>query len=429
MLVLAANLRLQGTDPGERVILWGSNSPQWVTAFFATLKNGSIAVPFDTRANLEFLDKVIETTRPGVIIAGHSQLRDLPAKYGIPVIEMERISMNHSGAPEHDTQAFPDNPAEIVFTSGTTGRPKGVVLTHRNILSNIDSVRQIISLSVQNRLLSTLPLSHMFEMTAGLLVPMAEGASVIYLDTLKPANLLKAMREEKITCMAVAPRVLQIFKEGIEKEITKAGKKRQWDLLNRLSPYLPMSMRRIVSGSLHQKMGGHFDFFVCGGAALDPNLAGAWENLGIKVIQGYGMTEASPVVSCDSMYDRNHKFVGKPIPGVEVKIAPDGEILVRDPNIMAGYWNNPEATAEALEDSWYRTGDLGIFQNGRVKLLHGRKKDMIPRSDGSNLYPEDVEAILRQEGAPMQLFFADRRTAGRRYMRFCLRRKAWIRKL
>lgn len=401
---LASQLQSQGVGPGERVVLWGANSPQWVTSYFAILKSGAIVVPFDVRATTNFLGKVAEATQPRLIIAGTPQIDDLPLSYGIPVLEMNRANITQSNQNQPEISVLPQNPAEIVFTSGTTGNPKGAVLTHRNILTNIQAIQEVIKIKPEYKLLSILPLSHMFEMTAGLLVPLAERASVIYTDTLTPNNLLKSMQEERITCMAVVPQVLQLFQKGIEQEVIKKGKKREWDLLNQVSQFIPMGMRRILFSSLHKRMGGQLDFFVCGGAALDSALAASWENLGIKVIQGYGMTEASPVVTCDTMSDRNHQYVGRPLPGVSVKIAYDKEILVKGPNVMSGYWNNPSATAAVLEDGWYHTGDLGSLDQGRLKL-HGRKKDMIVLPDGSNVYPEDVEWVLKQQGIPDAVVF------------------------
>ncbi|MBI2338732.1 AMP-binding protein [Candidatus Daviesbacteria bacterium] len=397
-LGVAAYFESQGIRPGDRVILWGQNCPEWVIAHFAALRMGGITVPFDVRAKSDFLGRVIEATKPRSIIAGASQIKELPADCGIPVIAMERISTLTTEPATYplNFRAKADDPAEIVFTSGTTGNPKGAVLTHQNILANIEAIQKVVRIKPEDKLLSILPLSHMFEMTAGLLVPVAEGAGVVYTDTLTPATLLRAIHDEQITCMATVPQVLQLFKRSIEQEVAKQGKQSQWDFFNRISRHLPLSMRRILFSSLHRKMGGHFDFFVCGGAPLDPSLAASWENVGIKVVQGYGMTEASPVVTCDSISDRNHHYVGRPLPGVEVKIADDGEILVKGPNIMSGYWNNPSATAEVLDkDRWYYTGDLGSLENNRLKL-HGRKKDMIVLPDGSNVYPEDVESVLKQ---------------------------------
>lgn len=410
---LTSLLQSKGIAQGDRVILWGPNSPHWVTAYFASLRASAIVVPFDiNNTDTGFLDRIIETTKPRLIIAGADQKNMLPFNNSVPVLEMDHVDRipGSNGSPK-ETESYPDDLAEIVFTSGTTGNPKGVMLTHRNILSNIEAVQDVITITPKHKLLSILPLSHMFETTGGLLVPIASGATIVYTDTLKPASLMQAIHDEQITCMAVVPQVLQLFKTGIEQEIKKQHRETLWNYSNRVSPYLPMSIRRILFSSLHKKMGGRFDFFVCGGAGLDPKLANAWENLGIKIIQGYGMTEAAPIVTCDSMTDRNHGYVGRPIPGVDVRITPDGEILVKGPNVMPGYWKNPAATAEVLKDGWYRTGDLGTLEGGRLRL-HGRTLERIVLPNGLNVYPADVELVLKQQGIRDAIVFGRKNHKG-----------------
>lgn len=406
-LRLTSKLHEQGIKPSERVILWGPNNPQWVMSYFGILRTGAVVVPFDINAEISFLDKIITATDPRLIIAGDLQKDKLPADVYVPVMEMSQVDKLPESKTLKDIRISPEDLAEIVFTSGTTGKPKGVMLSHGNILANIEAVRKVITITPEHKLLSILPLSHMFEMTGGLLVPMASKASIVYPETITPSTLFQAIHDEEITCMAVVPQVLQLFKKGIEQEVTKQGKKEQWDLLHKISPHLPIGIRRILFSSLHKKMGGKFDFFVCGGAHLDPNLARCWENLGIKVVQGYGMTEASPIVTCDSLSERKHNFVGKPIPGVDVEIARDGEILVRGSNIMNGYWKDSKATAEVMEHDWYHTGDLGILESGRLKLL-GRKKYMIVLSNGLNVYPEDIEMALKQQGIKDVIVFSQK---------------------
>lgn len=404
-LRLSSWLRHHDIQPGDRIMLWGSNSPQWVISYFACLRAGATVVPFDVNRESSFLSRVIGATQPRFIIAGEAQRNSLPADNAVPIFDMEQAD-KISGEDDNQTRATSsaDDPAEIVFTSGTTGNPKGVVLTHGNILTNIESIQKVVPIKPYYRLLSILPLSHMFETTVGLLVPMASGASVVYAETLQPANILQVMRAERITCMAVVPQALQLFKRGIEQQVAKIGKERQFHFMNNLSPYLPESVRRVMFRSIHERMGGQFEFFVCGGARLDPAVGNFWENLGIKVLQGYGMTEASPVVSCDSMSDRDHQYVGRPLPGVDVRIADDNEVLVRGLNVMRGYWNNQSATREALRGGWYHTGDLGALSKGRLRLL-GRKGDMIVLSNGLNVYPEDIEQVLVQEGIQEAVVF------------------------
>ena len=197
--------------------------------------------------------------------------------------------------------------------------------------------------------------------------------------------------------MACVPQVLQLFMAGVEREVARKGQEHRWRLAHRVATLLPFGLRRHLFQELHQRLGGRFQFFVCGGAHLDPELASKWERVGIKVLQGYGMTEAAPVVTCDSLTDRDPHCVGRPVPGVKVKLAVDGEVMVRGPNLMSGYWDDPAATESAFEDGWYRTGDIGsMTSQGRLKLI-GRKKNIIVLANGMNVYPEDVEELLKSD--------------------------------
>ncbi len=394
----------QGIKQGDRIMLWGSNSPEWVIAYFGALKSGAAVVPFDVNRDPEFLSKVVQSTNPRFIIAGEAQRKTVPENNAVPIINIEGVSrvpevVNYKTALDVSRSDI----AEIVFTSGTTGNPKGVVLNHGNILSNVEAIQKVVEIKPDYKLLSILPLSHMFETTVGLLTPINSGAGITYIDTLQPSSILTAMQDERITCMAVVPEALKLFKKGIEQYVTKSGKEREFNFMRRLSPKLPELLRRIMFKTVQEKMGGNFEFFVCGGARLDPLVADFWEDLGIKVLQGYGMTEASPVVSCDTMEERDHRYVGYPLPGVEVKITEDGEVLVKGANVMQGYFNNKAATERVLEGEWYHTGDLGSMDEGKLKLV-GRKGNMIVLSNGLNVYPEDIEEILSQQNAESVVF-------------------------
>jgi long-chain acyl-CoA synthetase len=202
------------------------------------------------------------------------------------------------------------------------------------------------------------------------------------------------MKTHRITNMSCVPQVLQLFREGIEREIRKQGKQAAFERLHRIARRLPMRARRLLFRSLHERMGGSFEFFASGGAYLDPDLALWWEALGVKVLQGYGMTEAAPIVACHWVNKRNPRSVGKPAPGVDMRIADDGEVLVRGDNLSPGYWQNPAATEEAFVDGWYHTGDLGTFDASGWLYLRGRKKNIIVLANGMNVYPEDVEHAL-----------------------------------
>jgi long-chain acyl-CoA synthetase len=392
----AGRLTAQGISRRDRVMLWGANRPQWGAAFFALLRLGAVVVPLDLRSASDFVQKVAQKTRPRAMLVDRefSQGLNLEVVPRILIDDLTATGPAESGSMlQHE--GGPDDLVEIVFTSGTTGEPKGVMITNRNLLANVHAMDLIVHLQPGNRLISLLPLSHLFEQTVGLMDVLGSGACSVYLQSMKPDRILEAIREERATMMLVVPQVLDLFLQGIEREVRRAGKHKQWQLLHRLAARLPFVLRRHLFRPLHQKLGGRFEFFVTGGAPLDPELGRVWENLGIKILQGYGTTEAAPGVSATRLDDRSIETVGWPIEGIELRIAADGEVLIRGPQVTPGYWEDPDATAAAFEDGWYKTGDLGeLDQRGRLRL-RGRKKSMIVLANGQNVYPEDVETILR----------------------------------
>jgi long-chain acyl-CoA synthetase len=238
----------------------------------------------------------------------------------------------------------------------------------------------------------------MFEQTTGLFTPLSGGASIAYIATLRPDVIFGAMQSRGITNMSCVPQVLQLFRDGILREVRKQRKLATFERLHKVAARLPFALRKQLFRPVHQRLGGNFEFFAVGGGFLDPQLAEWWEALGVKVVQGYGMTEAAPIVACHWLNNRNARSVGKPVPGLNMRIEDNGEILVQGPNLSPGYWQNPAATAEAFVDGWYRTGDLGQFDAHGWLYLRGRIKNMIVLANGMNVYPEDVEhALLADE--------------------------------
>ncbi|MBO0790984.1 MAG: AMP-binding protein, partial [Ktedonobacteraceae bacterium] len=278
--------------------------------------------------------------------------------------------------------------AELVFTSGTTGQPKGVMLSHRNIVANAISAVEVVKISAADRALSILPLSHMFELTIEIAL-IYRGSSVVYARTLAPDTLLKLLSSQGVTCMVLVPQALQLFLNGIEREVRRQKREKQWEWLQRLAPRLPFGLRRYLFGAVHKRFGGRFRLFVSGGAYLPPVLGQRWENMGFRVLQGYGATECAPIVSVIPYDDKrpNLESVGKPLPGVQVRIAGDKEIEVNGPNVALGYWKDPDATAAVFKDGWYSTGDLGYLDEKHNLYIKGRKKNLIVLANGMNVYP------------------------------------------
>jgi len=234
----------------------------------------------------------------------------------------------------------------------------------------------------------------MYEQMGGLFVTLYNGASVTYPTSRQPTVLSRTMRERKITIMLLVPQGLELFMNGIEREVARQGKQALWNRLLQIAERLPFPLRRRLFRRVHKQFGGKLDFVVSGGAALDADLARKWELLGVKIVQGYGTTEASPVISNHTIEGRRHDSTGRPLPNVEVRISSAGEILARGENITPGYWRAPEETAKVFDGDWYKTGDLGYFDDEGFLHIQGRMKDMIVLPSGQNVFPEDVQAVL-----------------------------------
>jgi long-chain acyl-CoA synthetase len=388
---------LQGTGlkKGDRVLIWGVNRPEYCIAFLAALRLGVILVPLDVNSLSEFAEKIAERTRASAAIVSQQTLARAQS-LGLPLHEMERlIDLARECAPLAKAALAADDLAEVVFTSGTTGDPKGVMLSHGNILSNAIAATQIFPIGPKQRLLSFIPLSHMFEQLGGFFALLIAGASVVYPTSRQPAVVRRTFKERRVSMVLMTPAAVKSLMLAIERSAEAQGKKELFQKLRGLARRLPISLRRLVFFSVHRQFGGRFRYIISGGAALDPALGESWRELGVDVIQGYGTTECSPGLTFNRVELNRLGSVGTPLPGVEVKVASDGEVLARGPNVFKGYWENEEATRAVVDtDSWYHTGDLGEFDKDGFLWLRGRKKDMIVLADGTNVYPEDIENML-----------------------------------
>ena len=391
---VATLLQLRGLSKGDQAILWGPNSPHWVLAFFGCLRAGIVLIPLDLRSAPDYVSRVISRTEPKLAFTSRFTPKG-DVDLGVPEISFEELELAIADLPTPDPVPIqPDDLAEIMFTSGTTGDPKGVMLTHRNLTANIEGISQYIAVDSSSRLLSILPLSHMYEQMGGLFFTLHSGASVTYPTSRQPTVLSRTMRERKITTMLMVPQALELLMNGIEREVIRQGKERLWKKLLKVAERTPFGLRRHLFRTVHKQFGGKLDLIVSGGAPLDRDLGRKWEMLGIKVLQGYGATEASPVISNHTMDERRPDSTGRPLPNVQVKISEQGEILVKGDNITPGYYNAPEETAKAFEDGWYKTGDLGYFDKDGFLHIQGRVKDMIVLSSGQNVFPQDIQTVL-----------------------------------
>ncbi|MGB4862580.1 MAG: AMP-binding protein [Tepidiformaceae bacterium] len=379
---------------GDRIVIWAPNQPDWVAAMFGSFLAGAVVVPLDVRSTPDFVERVIGQTEPVLAFTGKAQAEAL-RELEIPAFPFETLNLPVDGKVVPAPTA-PGDLAEIIYTSGTTGDPKGVMLTHENIVANVRSGVAVLPIDRNTRMLSLLPLSHMFEQIGGCFASVHVGAAVCYPSSRQPAALSRTMQEWKPTFIMGVPQVLTLLMNGIEREAAAQGRLGLLNRLRKLATPMPQNIRRMMFRTVLARFGGKLDMIASGGAAIDPEVQLKWEQMGVAVVEGYGATECSPVVTINPRNDRRVRSVGKPLPGQQVRIAEDGEVLTRGKNVFGGYWKNEAATAAVFDGEWYKTGDLGYIEEGYL-YLKGRKKDLIVLSDGQNVYPEDIEEVLRHQ--------------------------------
>ncbi len=400
-----------GLRPGDRLLLWGNNSVEWVAAFFGCILRGIVAVPLDAAGSLEFARQVVAEVKPRLMVGDLALLQQLS-----PGIATLGFAGFPSSLPAPDYLPLPglsrDTPLQIIFTSGTTGEPKGIVHTQGNVLASLDPLEQEIGKYLRYerfvhplRILHTLPLSHVFGQFMGLWVPPLLAAEVHYEDRLQAPRLTTLMREERISVLAAVPRVLDLLRAYMEAEfpglaqgVVAAGGesigKRWWRFR-----------------AVHRRLGLKFWAFVSGGATLPADLESFWTTAGFALIQGYGMTETTALVTLNHPFKIARGSIGKPLAGREVRIGADGEILVRGASIAAQVWRDGELQPRG--EDWLATGDLATQNAAGELVFAGRKSDVIVTSAGLNIHPQDLEAVLRgQPGLRDSLIVAYDSAAG-----------------
>jgi long-chain acyl-CoA synthetase len=406
--VAAWRLRALDLEPGDRILTWSPSTPELPAAYFGAMHARLVIVPLDLRMAPDAIDTIVRASGARHLILGTG--RDAPDPGSAGLADFPTTTVDALAAePADDDPSFPpdwearqaswkrptaDEVFELVFTSGTTGTPKGVMLAHDNVIASIESFHRIVP-PMEHRIVSLLPLSHLLEQAVALFYALDVGADVLYVRSRNPRVIFDALRDHRVTSMVVVPQILDLFWSAIEREIAKQGRTATVDRLRTIARRLPFAIRRLLFRSVHKQLGGHFRLFLSSGAFLPPALHQAWEDLGVTVLQGYGTTETG-TGACGTLDDHEPGTVGRVPDGIEMRIAPDGEIQFRGRSVFKGYWNAPELTAQAFtDDGWYRTGDLGRYDDEGRLILSGRIKDMIVLPNGFNVYPEDIENALR----------------------------------
>lgn len=397
----ARELDARGIAKGERVMLWGPNSAQWVAAFLGCASRGVIAVPMDDAATQDFASRVARQVDAKLLVASGSHAGAI----ALPTLFLEDLPQalsHHLLQAPTPIESGPQDTVEIVFTSGTTAEPKGVVITHGNILANVAPLETEIRKYLRYErwvhpvgFLNLLPLSHVFGQFLGIFIPQLMGGTVVFEHTLKPAEIVAAVRRERISVIVSVPRVLQSLKEKVERDVKAGGWPEKFTKMFRHAKGKKFLRRAWIFRRVHRTFGLKFWAFISGGAALDGATEEFWGRLGFAVIQGYGLTETTSLISVNHPFRLGKGSIGKVMPGREVKLGPEGEILVRGGGVASGYWGSEQPVTE--HEGWYATGDIGALDAEGNLYFKGRKKDVIVTPAGMNVYPEDLEAALRRQ--------------------------------
>jgi len=426
---LGAWLQSQGIPAGARCAILATNSPRWVAAYLAVMAAGGVAVPLDTAFKAEQVAKLLKDCRASMLFvdAAHLELGkaawgsmqnsnsadpgglfvvDSSAEAALPSLDQVLSSSVPQLTP---SQATSDDIAVLLYTSGTTSDPKGVMLTHGNLNAEADAVFKTIRVTPEDALLGVLPLFHALAQMANLLLPLVIGARVVYLESLNTTELLRALQERGITLFACVPQFFYLIHERVTKEVESRGSMARLGFrllltLARTGNVVGLNLGKLFFAKVHQRLGTEMRHFITGGSRFDPKIGRDLEDMGFSVLQAYGLTETTGGAFVTPPGDNLLGSVGKPLPGNEVRIehseqrAQDGagEIVIRGPIVMKGYYNRPDATAEILKDGWLHTGDLGNLDSDGNLFVTGRSKDVIVLSNGKNVYPEEIEAHYLQ---------------------------------
>ncbi|MDR3647175.1 MAG: AMP-binding protein [Candidatus Babeliales bacterium] len=389
-------LKANGIDKGDKVLVCAPNSPYWICIYWGCLLRGAIVVPLNIQTSQDVIQKIADQTEAKIIFKHLFFRYDLTSEIKQFFIEhlidlIQDFNINDFKA----TEILQEDLVQIMYTSGTTGDPKGVMLSHHNLYSNLQTISQIIKVNVNDRILSILPLSHIYEQTIGFLLPYSKGVEIIY--THSYAVIRQLICENQITKMVAVPEFLQLMMGRIEAETQIKNKTKFLNKLRKISLKINNKyISRILFYPILKSL-GKLDTIASGGSPLDPELEIKWLAMGIDILQGYGLTETSPIVCLNSPNDIKIGSVGKPMKGVQVKLADDKEVLVKGPNVFMGYYKNPEKTQEVFTaDGWFKTGDLGEFDDQGYLFIKGRKKYMMKGPGGQNVYPEDIENELNK---------------------------------
>ena len=401
----ARELAARGIAKGDRILLWGENSAEWVAAFLGCAISGVVAVPMDRGSTPEFVARVAAQVDPRLAVLGREQPA---AGLDAPVIVLEELReavAAHPAEPLPRAELTRDDALEIVFTSGTTAEPRGVVISHGNFLANLEPLETEIRKYDRYerwvhpiRFLNLLPLSHVFGQFMGIFVPPLLGGTILLLDTLNPGEVERMIRRERVSVLVTVPRLVESLRDKIERDLEAEGRLESFRREFARAEHVHFLRRWWRFRRIHRRFGWKFWAFISGGAALPEAAEQFWTRLGYAVIQGYGLTETASLVTVQHPFQLAKGSIGKALPGREIKLSETGEILVRGESVAKGYWSARGGGLEPVvgDEGWLHTGDLGVADAAGNLYFKGRRKNVIVTPAGLNVYPEDLEAVLRR---------------------------------
>lgn len=400
----ARELESRGVGKGDRVVIWGENCAEWIAAFLGCVVQGAVVVPVDSFAREDLAHKVYQQVSAKLLVCSRPHALREVAEAIVVLEDLAELVRRHAKSGYHAVEVTSGDTLEIVFTSGTTAEPKGVVITHGNVLANVAPLEKEIRKYLRYerwvhpvRFLNLLPLSHVFGQFMGIFLPQLMAGTVFFQEALNPAEVVNTIHREKISVLVAVPRMLQSLREKTEHDLEESGALEEFRRRFRDSEGRHFLRRWWIFRGVRREFGWKFWAFICGGAALDRETEEFWGRLGYAVVQGYGLTETTSLISLNHPFRLGKGSIGKVLPGREIRLASDGEIMVRGAGVATAYWNGRETQAVAGEEGWYRTGDIGELDAAGNLYFKGRKKDVIVTPAGLNIYPEDLEATLREQ--------------------------------
>jgi long-chain acyl-CoA synthetase len=401
---VARELESRGINKGDAVLLWGENSPEWIVVFFGCLLRGAITVPMDHGSTAEFVARVAREVNARLIFHSRALSDAGLAENSITLESLSELTEHRDSSPYPAPALSRQDTLEIIFTSGTTAEPRGVVISHGNVLANIEPVQREIRKYLRYerifhplRFLNLLPLSHVFGQMLGIFIPPFLAGTVVFIDSLKPSGLIEVIRDEHISVLVAVPRFIESLQREILRQMERDSRTPKFNENFAGAEKEHFLLRWWRFRKIHSLLGWKFWAFISGGAALPEQVESFWNRLGYAVIQGYGMTETTSLISLNHPFRSAKGSIGKVFPGMEVRVDEHGEILVRGENVATAYRQHDQTQSVAESDGWFHTGDMGEADADGRLYFKGRRKNVIVTPAGMNIYPEDLEKAVRSQ--------------------------------